>query len=111
MSSKGQRDFEDPKIIYTVKLVNETYTIRMLLAGGSMGTAAKHMAILLLGLVITPEEKEMLTIKKDFTPLTYHHADQEEIYHIYETLCDFLNRTYLADFHRARPKFKTEGAI
>lgn len=111
MAIKASRDFEDPKILLTVKLVNEQDYIRAILAEGQNGRAAKHLAILLLGLVIPDEEKEMLELKRVFTPETYHQATLRDILGAYELTTDFLNRTYFADFHKAKPKFKETGSI
>jgi hypothetical protein len=111
MSDKNSRDFEDPKIILTVKLANEQDYIRALLSEGQNTRAAKHLSILLLGVVIAPDEKEMLELRKKFTPLNYHSVTTNELFKYYELTTDFLNRTYFADFHKPKPKFQDTGHI
>jgi len=103
--------FEDPKILFTAKLVNEQEFIRQLLNNNHLSIAAKHLATMLLTLQIPDEEKEMKELLKVFTPTNYIEFTTEDLYTAFTLTAAYLNRTYFADFHKAKPKYGSEGKM
>lgn len=103
--------FEDPKITFTIKIINEQEIIADLLNQGKLGTAAKRIATLLLRLNIPTDEKEVTELKNNLNPTNYHLYSHEQIFASFITLNEFLNRTYFSDFHKAKPRFGSEGKL
>lgn len=105
-----QQQFDDPKIVLTLKIINAQEEISSLLNNGLASKAAKEMATLLLRLDIPKEEKELPKLRILLTPENYHLFSKTQVFKFYSKISEFLNRTYFADFHRARPRFKNDGA-
>lgn len=101
----SQQLFEDPKIVLTLKIIEAQEEISYLLNNGFSSKAAKEMATLLLRLVIPDGEKEMLKLRGQLTPENYYVATEQEVFEAYSTINEFLNRTYFADYHAAKPRY------
>ena len=99
------QQFEDPKIILTIKIIDAQEEISFLLNNGLTSKAAKEMATLLLRVHIPEDEKEIRALQKQLTPEGYHLATEEEVFRGFALISDFLNRTYFADYHTAKPRF------
>ena len=103
--------FEDPKIFFTIKLIEAQQEISQLLNNGGESEAAREMAIMLLRINIPDNEKEMIALRKKLTPNNYHVFQVEQVYSFYAQINAYLNHTYFADYHRAKPKFEGEGKL
>jgi hypothetical protein len=101
--------FEDPKILFTIKLIEAQDNIFYLFCSLRPQDAARAMAYLLLRLNIPKNEKEMIELRQNLTPSTY--TSYMKIENAFSLISDFLNRTYFADYHRAKPKFEDEGKL
>ena len=101
--------FEDPKIVFTLKLIEAQDNIYFLLCSLKPQEAARAMAYLLLRFNIPKNEKEMLKLREELTPNTY--MQYSDLSQAFALINDFLNRTYFADYHRAKPKFEGEGKL
>ena len=115
----SSENFEDPKIALTFSLLKQMdyitarfnafeeedgpdkETVRISLA----------MATLLRRIVIDDDDKEMVELKKTITLTNYDTIQHAYIFKAYDIICNYMNNTYFADYHKAKPKFKTEGHI
>jgi hypothetical protein len=117
--SDDSRGFEDPKIALTFSLLKHMdYITAHLNAleeedGADKETirAALCMATLLRRVALDPNDKEMWELKKNITFQTYAHLKPNYVYSAYDVINEYMNQTYFADFHKAKPKVTKEGHI
>ena len=115
----SNENFEDPKIALTFSLLKHMdYITARLNAleeedGANKETirAALGMATLLRRIVLDREDTAMVELKKNITLDSYAHINPQYIFRAYDTINDYMNSTYFADFHKAKPKFKETGHI
>src|SRR3990172_12485508 len=101
---QDQSKFQDPKILLTYQILDEMQETSDSLNQGEVTKAGKRMAFLLRRIEIADDEKEMRKLHEDLTPQNYLFKSYAFVYDAYEKLNAYLNRTYYADFKRARPK-------
>lgn len=102
---KQQKGFDEPKIVYTIKLIEAQERIAFLLNDSKYGQAAQEIATLLLRIEIPKDETDMQKLKKELTLDTYISFKSQDTNAAFATLCAFLNRTYFADYHKAKPRY------
>jgi hypothetical protein len=105
-----QQEFEDPKIILTASLLRQRDEIANLINGNSSASALRAMATLMAQLSIEPEEKALIEAKKELIEHTVF-LSADRVMYFFQLINDFLNKTYFADFHKAKPKVKDAGHI
>ena len=105
-------DFEDPKIIQTASLLHQRDAIVMMINGGNASNALTAMATLITQFFIDDSETEMLKAKDELVQNTIRCTlPSASVMHYWDLINNYLNRTYLADFHKAKPKVKETGHI
>lgn len=99
--------FDEPKIQFTIKLIEAQEQISYLINISEFTLAAKAIATLLMRLDIQEDEKELFELKKKLTLETYTTYEFVEIEKAFTALNAFLNHTYFADFRKPKPKHGT----
>lgn len=99
------REFEDPKIILSTSLLRQKDSIVMMLNAGLNSDALKAMATLITQFVIEATETELLKAKENLIQNTRCGTiKSSEIMYYWELLNDYMNRTYFAEYHKAKPR-------
>jgi hypothetical protein len=98
LSMQAKENFSDPKIAFTLGIIQEQEFIRYSLNSNNLGTAAKALAVMLLRLDIPKTDNEMLSLCESLTPVNYNLASNELVYSAYKMVSAFLNKTYFKDF-------------
>jgi hypothetical protein len=109
---RNTRDFEDPKIILTTSLLRQRDNIVNQINASSSFNALKAMATLVAQFDIESERTELLKAKEELINNTIKSTiPPSKVMHYFQLVNDYLNQTYFADFHRAKPKFTETGHI
>lgn len=119
--SKDNDSFDDPKaaLIFVI-IEHDNYITHCLenLEESGIGTgfhkeitrASLAMALLFRRLDLTGEP-EMIKLRDNITLLNYADINPEYILSAYAVYHEFLNRTYLADYKRPKPKYGKDGNL
>ena len=111
-TEKVTRDFEDPKIILTASLLRQRDVIVTLINSSQNYAALKAMATLIAQMDIDYSRKDLLEAKEELIDNTIKSTiPPSKVMHYFQLISEYLNLTYFADFHKARPKIQTEGHI
>jgi hypothetical protein len=106
------RDFEDPKIILTASLLRQRDVVVSHINNGLASSAFRSMATLLTQIDIDPGETELLKAEQQLVENTVRSTlPASKVMYYFQQINAYLNKTYFADFHKARPKFGNEGHI
>lgn len=97
--------FDEPKEYYTVLLMQAQERIAFLINESKYGQAAHEMATFLLRVEIPEKEEAMNELSKKLTLESYASFRSQDTNAAFATICGFLNRTYFADYHKARPVY------
>jgi hypothetical protein len=109
---RNTRDFEDPKIILTASLLKQRDNIVTLINASSNYNALKAMATLIAQFDIEAERTDLLDARDELIANTIKSTiPPSKVMHYFQLINEYLNITYFADFHKAKPKFATEGHI
>ena len=119
---RESRDYDEVKINLTISLLKHLERIISRLENleeSGMDTgfhkeivrASLDIALLLRRVKLEDNEKEMIELKKNITLENYANINPNYIFKAYAVINDFMNDTYFADYHRAKPKYKDEGHI
>ena len=111
-TEKVTRDFEDPKIILTTSLLRQRDTIVTLINNSQCYAALKSMATLIAQMDIDTSRQDLIKAKEELIANTIKSTiPPSKVLHYFQLISEYLNVTYFADFHKAKPKVTTEGHI
>jgi hypothetical protein len=108
----GSREFEDPKIILTTSLLRQKDNIATMINAGAHSNALIAMATLITQLDINPTETKLLEARKALVEnMMFSKIPSKDTISYFQLINDYLNATYFADYHKAKPKVSTVGKI
>jgi hypothetical protein len=111
-SSTQTQSFDDPKIILTASLLRQRDSIVNQINSGAFASALKAMATLICQVDFDNSQAQLIKARKELVENTiFNLIPSTKTLYYFQLINDYLNPTYFADYHKAKPKFQTEGKI